>query len=67
MHTTGNVASAVDKFTVPVVAWLTHLLHIALPDLVLLATLIYTVLQIVAILRSRKKVKQTTEDEDNGS
>ena len=64
----GSVTYAVDKLTVPAVAWLAHWLHIALPDLVLLATLIYTVLQIVVLVRARAKNKpDSKEKDDNGS
>lgn len=59
----GSVTYAVDKLTVPAVAWGAHWLHIALPDLVLLATLIYTVLQIVVLIRARAKNKPNKDDE----
>lgn len=60
----GSLSNAVDKLTVPAVAWLTHILHIALPDLVLLATLVYTVLQVAVILRGWTKKKTTKENDD---
>lgn len=63
-----NVTYAVDKLTVPAVAWVCHWLHIALPDLVLLATLVYTILQITVLVRAwAKRHTKETENNDNGS
>lgn len=70
-HNAGSVASAIDKFTVPAFAWLTHVLHVALPDLVLMVTLIYTVLQIVVLIRNsnsrKEKPKEDKKESNNGS
>ena len=64
----GSVTYAVDKLTVPAVAWAAHWLHIALPDMVLLATLIYTILQIAVLIKARaKRHVEDKEKNNNGS
>lgn len=61
----GSLTYAVNKLTVPAVTWIAYWLHIALPDLVLLATFIYTVAQIVVLVRSHFKNKTQAQEKDN--
>lgn len=62
-----SITSASNKFMLPAMAWLAHWLHVALPDFVLLVTLLYTILQIAVIIRQHWLKKESKEESNDGS